>query len=133
MVSRSRRRVIAPLVSVAIVFAQLALTAHACAFHGSATLLAAAHAASRSEVVHHPCTESTAAPKSPQANTCEVHCTDGATLPVSPDVPSVTLAALPVPEILLVARTATERAARASTTALPGAPPAAIAFCRLLI
>jgi hypothetical protein len=74
-----------------------------------------------------------AATATPQANACEVHCIDGATLPASPDLPPVTLALLPAPALPLAALAAPGVLARSPLAAQPGAPPLTLQFCRLLI
>jgi hypothetical protein len=69
----------------------------------------------------------------PQANACEVHCTDGATSLVPPDWPQVTLSALPVSPLALAHLATIDGVVPAAFAPLPGAPPPTVRFCRLLI
>ena len=73
-------------------------------------------------------------PHAPQANACEVHCTDGVTLPAQPDLPQVVAggAAGRRRSRSRSSRRSAE-AARTPDAALPGAPPPTLQFCRLLI
>jgi len=132
MLTRRIRRVVAFSAMLGLVFAQLAMSAHACALQGSA----APHAATGSAMhaaADHPCSGMAPEPASPQGNACEVHCTDGATLPASPDLPVVALAALPAAAVPLAVLAANDIVARTPYAALPGAPPLNLQFCRLLI
>ena len=68
-----------------------------------------------------------------EANACEVHCNDGVTSPGEPDLPPVTLTALPVTTVALAQLAAADGIARTPLAPLPGAPPPTLRFCRLLI
>ena len=81
----------------------------------------------------HPCSGMAPEPAAPQTVACEVHCTDGVTLPASPDLPPVVLTVLPLPVLPLDALAAGDVAARTPYVALPGAPPLTLQFCRLLL
>lgn len=134
MFNRSKRRLLAPLVILAVVFAQLALTAHACPVHASTAPLApASHALGSASHDAHPCSESARVPGAPGPVACVAHCTDGAALPPALDLPAVSLVALPVAAAPFEALATADRVARSPLVALPGAPPVALAFCRLLI
>jgi hypothetical protein len=80
-----------------------------------------------------PCAGMAGAPVSPQGNACEVHCTDGVTLPTQPDLPQVALTALPVPALVHGQLVPSSETARTPYAALPGAPPLILQYCRLLI
>jgi len=133
MSMRPIRRVVALVAAFGIVFAQLAVTAYACPVQGSALLPATARSAPVADAADHPCGGMATEPAAPQTVACEVHCTDGATLPAPPDLPPVALTVLPLPPMPLVAFAAGDVAARTPYVALPGAPPLTLQFCRLLI
>ena len=87
---------------VAMLFGQFALAAYVCPAQSSARARPARRMG--------PCTptrgrsRAAAMPSSadtPEANACEVHCNDGVTSPGQPDLPPVTLAALPVTTLAL--------------------------------
>ena len=109
------------------------MAAYACPVQGSPAAPVIAHAAAAEEITHHPCGAAAPDPAPPQTVACEVHCTDGVTLPASPDLPPVVLTALPVPATPLPTFATVDGAARVLCAALPGAPPPSHRFCRLLI
>ena len=84
-----------------MLFGQFALAAYACAAPRPVTPAVMAHAMMDTEAGQVPCSAMMLPADAPQANACEVHCTDGATSLVPPDWPQVTLAALPVPALAL--------------------------------
>ena len=118
-----------------MLFGQFALAAYACA--APRPVMAApvhlAHAMMHTEAGQVPCSAMVLPADAPQANACEVHCTDGATSLVPPDWPQVTLAALPVPTLALAQLATVDGVARTPLAPLPGAPPPTVRFCRLLI
>lgn len=115
-----------------MLFSQLALAAYACAAPHLSAAAPIAYGPADGEAGQVPCAAMLSPADTPQANACEVHCSDGMTSPGQPDWPQVTLAALPVPSLALEAL-AERSAARASCVPLPGAPPPTVRFCRLLI
>jgi len=132
MIARSTRRAVAWIGILGIVAAQFALTAHACSLGASAAAgsggvaVAAAH-----QPAAHPCGH--AAEPVGVPNLCEVHCSDGATAGSAPDLPQVSLAPLPVAVAPFAIAASTHSTVLARPAALPGAPPPALQFCRLLI
>ena len=117
---------------MAIVFAQTALSAYACPVQNAAAPFAVTNGPEAAAVAKHPCAGMATEPASTQTNVCEVHCTDGVTLPASPDMPPVALAALPALAIPLAALAASEVPDAAPFAARSGAPPLTLQFCRLL-
>ena len=117
---------------LAMLFGQFAIVAYACPVQGPVAPVLMVHAATPADAAT-PCGGMAAAPESPRSNACEVHCNDGVTLPASPDLPPVVLAALPLPGMPVATLAAAEIAARTPYAALPGAPPLTLQFCRLLI
>ena len=133
MITRPVRRIVAQFAILAMVFSQFAMTAYACAVLGPVAPVAMATGVPNGGTGEHPCAGMDVAPATSQANACEVHCTDGVTLPASPDLPPVVLTALPLPAMPVASLAAAEIAARTPFAALPGAPPLTLRFCRLLI
>jgi hypothetical protein len=133
MLTRPIRRAVALFAALGLAFAQLATSAYACPLQGSGVPLAEAHAASAPGPAGHPCSGPAPEPVDTQTNACEVHCTDGLTLPASPDLPPVVLAALRAPAGALAALAAADLQPRTPPAARPGAPPLTLQFCRLLI
>jgi hypothetical protein len=118
---------------LAMLFGQFALAAYACATPRPVTPAVMAHAMMDTEAGQVPCAAMLSPADAPQANACEVHCTDSVTSPGQPDFPQVTLAALPVPTMALAELGTVNDASRAPWAPLPGAPPPTVRFCRLLI
>lgn len=116
-----------------MLFSQFAMSVYACPVLGPVAPVTMPHAAMRADAGENPCAGMDIAPATSQANACEVHCTDGMTLPASPDLPLVVLTALPLPAMPVATLAAAEMAAKTPYAALPGAPPPALQFCRLLI
>lgn len=133
MLTRPVRRAVALFAVVGIVFAQMAVVAYACPVQGSASPPTIAPHAVADDTSQHPCGGAAPQPVVPQTVACEVHCTDGATLPATPDLPPVVLTALPVPVTPPEVLAMSDASARTPTSALPGAPPPSLLFCRLLI
>ena len=111
---------------------QFAMAAYACAAARPVTSILT-HAMMDTEAGQVPCAAMQSSVDAPQINACEVHCTDGVTSSGQPDLPQVTLAALPVPTLALAELGTVNDASRAPCTPLPGAPPPTVRFCRLLI
>jgi hypothetical protein len=133
MITKPVRRFVAQFAILAMVFSQFAMTAYACPVQGPVAPVAMVDAAPHGDTGEHPCTGMDLAPATSQANACEVHCTDGVTLPASPDLPPVVLMALPMPAMPVATLAAAEIGAKTPYAALPGAPPLTLQFCRLLI
>ena len=133
MGSKLLRRVGAHGAIVAMLFAQFAIVAYACPVQSRGAPAATPHVAMDVEVGQNPCASMAGTTETPQANACEVHCNDGVTLPAQPEMPQVVLTALPVPDVALAQHAVSGQAARTPYAALPGAPPLALQFCRLLI
>ncbi len=131
-VNRTRRRCVAWLGILGIAFAQLAVSAHACVIGAKTAENVAAAALAMPQRAH--CGEvGEARPLAPQANACEVQCTEGAPSAATPDLPPVVLTSLPV-SVAPVAMLASMRDwGRAVLAANSAAPPLALQFCRLLI
>lgn len=133
MRGRFARKIGAHCAMVAMLFGQFALAAYACAAAQPITPIAAAHAAMHGEAGTTPCGTMASTHDAPQANACEVHCTDGMTSPGEPASPPVVLAPLPVPTLALEELATVDGAARTPPAPLSGAPPPTLQFCRLLI
>ena len=131
--TRSRRRLFACLGILGIVFAQLAVTAHACALRAGAMTVGAPATMTRAHEGHCGGQYAAPMPQAPAGNACEVQCTDGAPVAAAPDLPPVMFAALTVsmaPAAMPIAAHAWDRSVLAASGA---APPRALQFCRLLI
>jgi hypothetical protein len=128
--TRSRRCMIAWLGIAGLVFAQLAVTAHAC-MTGASVQATAAAAAARGHQEHCAGAQGTA-PLAPLANACEVQCTDGAPSAAAPDLPAVTLAILPVAPAPVDLSIDTREWDRAILVATSAGPPPLLQYCRLL-
>jgi hypothetical protein len=131
--TRSRRRLFACLGILGIVFAQLAVTAHACALRANAMSVGAPAATTTAQKGHCGGPHASAAPQAPSGNACEVQCTDGAPVTAAPDLPPVMQVAMILPSsppAVPVEARARDRSVLASSGA---APPRALQFCRLLI
>ena len=118
---------------LAMAFGQLGLATYAGAAPRPVTPVTIAHAATHGEAGQGPCAAMQTPADAPQANACEVRCTDGVTSSGQPDCPPVTLALLPVPTLALAMLASVDVSARLSYAPLPGAPPPTVRFCRLLI
>jgi len=123
-----------------IAFAQLVVTAHACALGPPAAgEPAAAVRASPGETLGalvaagDPCAAHAVGSATPATNLCEVHCTDGLTSAAAVDLPQVALAPLPVAVIPLVALAAAAPPECLHTPALSAGPPIVLQFGHLLI
>ena len=121
---------------LAMLFGQFALAAYA--VRGAAAGRAASRWRTRcrdaGDAGQVPCAAMLSPADAPQANACEVHCTDGVTsLDASRIWPPVTLAALPVPTLALAQLADATGPPDAPSAPLPGAPPPTVRFCRLLI
>ena len=131
--TRSHRRILAWLGIAGIAFAQLAVTAHACALHvgtmpaSTPATIAVAHDG------HCGAQHAAALPQAPQGNACEVQCTDGAPSGAAADVLPAVIATLVVPlEPAKVPAEAREWG-RLMLAADSAAPPLALQYCRFLI
>jgi hypothetical protein len=133
MRSRSARSLGAYFAILAMLVGQFALAAYACAAARPVTPVVMTDATMDAAAGEVPCAAMLSPVDTPQANACEVHCTDGVTSPGQPDLPQVTLAALPVATMALAELGTVNDASRAPWTPLPGAPPPTVRFCRLLI
>ena len=131
--TRSRRRFFACLGILGIVFAQLAVTAHACALRANAMTAGAPAATTSAHAGHCGGHHAAPVPQAPSGNACEVQCTDGAPVAAAPDLPPVMQVAMITPSspaVMPVEARAWDRSVIASSGA---APPRALQFCRLLI
>lgn len=131
--TRSRRRLSACLGILGIVFAQLAVTAHACALRANAMAAGAPAAVASANAGHCGMHQAAALPQAPSGNACEVQCTDGAPTAASPDLPPVAFVALVVPAAPVAMQVAVREWDRSVLAANGAAPPRALQFCRLLI
>jgi len=118
---------------VAMLFGQFALAAYACAAPRPVVPMPSVHVAIHAGGEQIPCAAMLSPADAPQANACEVHCSDGMTSPGEPAWPPVALAPLPVPTLALAELATVHGAARTPLAPLPGAPPPTVRFCRLLI
>ena len=116
-----------------MLFGQFALAAYACAALRPVMSDNIAHAMMDTEAGQVPCSAMVLPADAPQANACEVHCTDGVTSLVPPDWPQVTLSALPVSTRASAHLATVDGVAPAIIAPLPWAPPPTLRFCRLLI
>jgi hypothetical protein len=117
----------------AMLFGQFALAAYVCPAQSPIVPAGSAHGAMHADAGQVPCAGMPSSAETPEANACEVHCNDGVTSPGQPDLPPVTLAALPVTTPALAQLVAADGVSRAPLAPLPGAPPPTLLFCRLLI
>ena len=131
--TRSRRRLFACLGILGIVFAQLAVTAHACALRASAMTVGAPAAMTTAHEGHCGGQHAAAVPQAPSGNACEVQCTDGAPVAAAPDLPPVMLVALISPLAPAAMPVEAREWDRSVLAASGAAPPRALQFCRLLI
>ncbi len=131
--TRSRRRLFACLGILGIVFAQLAVTAHACALRAGTLTVGAPAAMASMHEGHCGAQHATPMPQAPSGNACEVQCTDGAPVAVAPDLPPVMLVALISPLAPTAAPVEAREWDRSVLAASGAAPPRALQFCRLLI
>jgi hypothetical protein len=133
IMKRSLRRLVARIAIAALAFGQLVAVVHACGTgvaigpdHRAATIAAGAAAKDL-------CGAHAGAPVAPPANLCTAHCQDGTIPVVTPDLPPMALAPLPVagplPELL--ERSGAEYLAH--IRAPGGAPPPTLRYCRILI
>jgi hypothetical protein len=129
--TKRRRRFVAWLGIVGIVFAQIAVAAHACMVGvDGARSIAAAAAPHDGHCSGH----EAPAPVAPQGNACELACSDGAPTPTAPDLPPLAFSTLPIAAAPLSAVPIETRAyGRSLLAANSAAPPIALSFCRLLI
>jgi len=130
---RSARYIGAHFAILAMLFSQIALATYACATPQRVAPVPIAQGPVEGDAGQVPCAAMLSPSDTPQANACEVHCTDGLTLAGQPDLPQVTLVALPVPDLRLGSLAEARDPALASWVPLPGAPPPTVRFCRLLI
>ena len=130
--TRSRRRLFACLGILGIVFAQLAVTAHACALRADAMTVGAPAAMTIAHAGHCGGQHASAVPQAPSGNACEVQCTDGARVSTAPDLPPVLLVALVSPLALATVPIEAREWGRSVLAASAAAPPHALQFCRLL-
>jgi len=133
MRGRFARKLGAYCAMVAMLFGQFVLAAYACAAPRPIVPIPMVHMAMEGETGQLPCAAMHSPADTPQANACEVHCSDGMTSPGEPAWPPVTLAPLPVPTLALAELAAVDGAARTPLAPLSGAPPPTLQFCRLLI
>jgi hypothetical protein len=129
--NRSHRRIVAWLGILGIAFAQLAVTAHACMIHPSLRSSSAPALAMVQDghCAGHP---DSAPPLAPQANACEVQCSEGAPSVAAVDLPPVALAPLPftaVPFEVTVDVRAWDLTVLAASSARP---PPSLQYFRLL-
>jgi hypothetical protein len=118
---------------LAMLFGQFAVVAYACPVQSPAAPIVMADVAVHVGGGEYPCGGPDGAVGSLLGNACEVHCSDSVPPPAQPDLPQVSLVALPVPAIALAQLAFSGDAARTPHAALPGAPPLNLRFCRLLI
>ena len=126
---RSHRRIVAWLGVLGIAFAQVAVTAHACMLRGDAGQridVGVAHGD------HCAGGAMAAAPLAPQANACELQCTDGATAVAAPDLPPVALVSLPAAPAARVLAFDVREWDRSVVAASSAGPPVLLQYCRLL-
>ena len=116
-----------------IVFAQLAVTAHACALRANAMTVGGPAAMTTAHQGHCDGQHASAAPQAPPGNACEVQCTDGAPVTAAPDLPPVMLVALISPLAPTAMPVEAREWDRSVLAASGAAPPRALQFCRLLI
>jgi hypothetical protein len=128
---RTHRRYVAWLGILGIAFAQLAVTAHACMISVTTADRVATMAPAR---LHHDhCNGSHGAPPlAPQANACELQCSDATLATPASDLPPVVLSSLPLPSAP-IGLTVARFHGGSFLAANSGAPPPALEFCRLLI
>lgn len=131
MMNRVLRRLVARIAIAGVLFAQMAMAAYALPPPGAGAAAVAPGAPVDAARAH--CDGMPATPASAPANVCEVHCTDGAVLPVAPDLPPVVLDALPAAPLALGALGCSNDRGQTFLAALAGAPPPSLEFCRLLI
>jgi len=131
--TRNRRRLFACLGILGIVFAQLAVTAHACTLRASTMSVGAPGAMTLAHEGHCGGQHASTAPQAPSGNACEVQCTDGAPVAAAPDLPPVTFVALIAPLMPATMPVAEREWDRSVLAASGAAPPRALQFCRLLI
>ena len=127
------RRVGAHVAMVAVLFGQFAVVAYACPIVSPTSPIAMHRVATPGDASGAPCAGAEGTNETPRANACEVHCNDSVTLPAQPDLPQVSLAALPVPVMALAELAIRAEASRTPYAGLSGAPPPILQFCRLLI
>ena len=131
--TRSRRRFLAWLGIVGIVFAQVAVTAHACALRTETMRMSPPSATAGAHEGHCAGHHATALPQAPQGNACEVRCTDVAPSAAAHDIPMVALVALDVPPAPVTTPAVAREWGRSFLAANGAGPPLALKFCRLLI
>lgn len=129
--SKSFRRFIARCLVGGVVFAQMATAAYA--FDGVPGRAASALASSSAPVNVATGHCAGLASDTTPANVCEVHCTDSVAAPSAPDLPPVSLIALPVDVVPFTALADRVERMRTPLGALSGAPPPTLRFSRLLI
>jgi hypothetical protein len=131
-VNRTRRRCVAWLGILGIAFAQLAVSAHACMIGAKTAENLAATVPAMPQ--HRHCGETGEnTPLAPQANACEVQCTEGAPSAGTPDLPPIVLTSLPVSVAPVSTLASLRYWGRSVLAANSAAPPLALQFCRLLI
>jgi hypothetical protein len=131
--TRSRRRFFAWLGIFGIAFAQVAVTAHACALRAGTLNTHAPSAAAIAHEGHCGGQQAASIPGAPQGNACEVQCTDVAPSSAVHDLPMVALIALDSPLASATTPAQAREWGRSFLAANSAAPPLALQFCRLLI
>ena len=126
--SRRHRRFIAWIGLLGIVFAQMAVTAHACMLQPRTIDPAAAEGLPHQR--HCSGVDQPAAP-APQGNACELQCSDVAPSAAAPDLPPMGLASSPITVAPVTPPTVTRMLGRSFLAADIAAPPLSL-FCRLL-
>ena len=129
--TRSRRRLVAWFGILGIVFAQVAVTAHACMLRSDAGPVSTP-AAMTSLSEHCAAALQVGEPATPQGNACEVRCTDGAPSVAALDVPAVALVPSLVPVAPLPLPVDAREWDRSVLAAASAAPPPLLQYCRLL-
>ncbi len=119
--------------TLALLFGQFALAAYVCPTQSPNVAVGSVHVTMHHEMGQPPCAAMPLPADTPDANACEVHCSDGVRLPAQPELPPVVLAALPVPVPALAQLAQSAEPTSTPYAALPGAPPPTLRFCRLLI
>jgi hypothetical protein len=128
--SRRQRRFVAWLGLAGIVFAQIAVSAHACMLRVQTVAPAAAAA-----LPHHGhCggDEQQGVPLAPQGNACELQCSEAAPSTATPDLPPIDFASAPILFVAPAALQPVTRALGRSFLAADIAAPPRSLFCRLL-
>ncbi|MEO8675781.1 MAG: hypothetical protein ABI569_09385 [Casimicrobiaceae bacterium] len=129
--TRSHRCLVAWIGILGIAFAHVAVTAQACVLRASVDR-APAMVALQAHADHCAGANQGAVPATPQGNTCEVQCTDGAPSVAAPDLPPVALSTLPLPPAVLVVAVDARAWDLSVLAATSAGPPPLLQYCRLL-